>query len=99
MPGFDGVQLPLDASIMPTGFAWRPNGQLILSSLKGHVFAAHDENGDQIEDRLTLLHEGLCAPYGVLIPEDSHVRGALGAEVEMSTRALSNDHARRYRST
>ncbi len=65
-PGFDGVQLPLDASIMPTGFAWRSSGKLVFSSLKGHVFAASDSNNDGLEDRLSLLHEGLSAPYGVL---------------------------------
>ena len=69
VPGFEGAQLPLDLSIMPTGFDWHPNGQLIFSSLKGHIFVADDQNGDGIEDRLTLLHEGLCAPYGVLIPK------------------------------
>jgi hypothetical protein len=70
VPGFDGVQLPLDTSIMPTGFDWHPNGQLVFSSLKGHVFAALDQDRDGLEDRLALLHEGLCAPYGVLIPKD-----------------------------
>ncbi len=69
VPGFNGVQLPLDASIMPTGFDWHQNGQLVLSSLKGHIFAANDADGDQVEDRLHLLHEGLCGPYGVLFPE------------------------------
>ncbi len=74
VPGFDGAQLPLDTSIMPTGFDWHPNGQLIFSSLKGHVFTAADQDGDRIEDRLTLLCEGLCAPYGVLIPNYSGIR-------------------------
>ena len=72
-PGFEGVQLPLDASIMPTGFCWRPDGELVFSSLKGHVFAALDQDGDGIEDALRLMHEGLCAPYGVAVPEEAHV--------------------------
>lgn len=71
VPGFEGIQLPLDASIMPTGLDWHPNGQLVFTSLKGHVFAAVDQNHDGIEDQLDLLHEGLCGPYGVLIPKNS----------------------------
>ncbi len=70
VPGFDGVQLPLDASIMPTSFDWHSNGQLVFTSLKGHVFSAVDQNRDGIEDQLDLLHEGLCGPYGVLIPKN-----------------------------
>ncbi len=80
VPGFDGVQLPLDASIMPTGFAWRPSGTLVLSSLKGHVFAASDSNGDGLEDRLNLLQEGLSAPYGVHVLDEGLIRVRLGKD-------------------
>src|SRR6185437_12391563 len=37
-PGFDGERLPLPSNIMPSGLAWRPNGTLVFSSLKGQVF-------------------------------------------------------------
>lgn len=78
VPGFEGTQLPLDASIMPTGFAWRPSGSLVMSSLKGHVFAASDSNGDGLEDRLQLLHEGLSAPYGVHVLDEELVKNRCG---------------------
>ena len=87
VPGFEGAQLPLDASIMPTGFAWRPSGSLVLSSLKGHVFAASDSNGDGLEDRLQLLHEGLSAPYGVHVLDEALVKswcGKSGAHIRDS---------------
>jgi hypothetical protein len=80
VPGFDGIQLPLDASIMPTGFAWRPSGSFVLSSLKGHVFAASDSNGDGLEDRLLTLQEGLSAPYGVNMLDESVIRSRLGKD-------------------
>ncbi|MCX7422086.1 MAG: c-type cytochrome [Planctomycetia bacterium] len=80
VPGFEGTQLPLDASIMPTGFAWRPSGSLVMSSLKGHVFAASDSNGDGLEDQLQLLHEGLSAPYGVHVLNEVLIRARLGNE-------------------
>ena len=80
VPGFEGTQLPLDASIMPTGFAWRPSGSLVMSSLKGHVFAASDSNSDGVEDRLQLLHEGLSAPYGVHVLNEVLIRARLGNE-------------------
>jgi mono/diheme cytochrome c family protein len=64
-PGFRGERLPLPPDIMPTGLAWRPDGRLVLSSLKGQVFEALDSDGDGVEDRLRLLADGLPAPYGV----------------------------------
>ncbi|HTU18402.1 MAG TPA: hypothetical protein VMG10_10115 [Gemmataceae bacterium] len=64
-PGFRGERLPLPPDLMPSGLAWRPDGKLVFSSLKGQVFAAIDTNGDGLEDRLQLLADGLPAPYGV----------------------------------
>jgi mono/diheme cytochrome c family protein len=64
-PGFSGVRLPLPDEIMPTGLAWRPDGRLVFSSLKGQVFEAIDSNRDGDEDRLILLADGLPAPYGI----------------------------------
>ncbi len=37
VPGFDGVRLPLDRSIMPTAIAWTADGILAFTSLKGYV--------------------------------------------------------------
>ncbi|MBW3542493.1 MAG: PQQ-dependent sugar dehydrogenase [Planctomycetes bacterium] len=70
VPGFDGMRLPLPQSIMPTAFAWRPDGTLAFTSLKGHVDLARDTDGDELEDDLTVFEEGLAAPYGVLADGD-----------------------------
>ncbi|REJ97560.1 MAG: hypothetical protein DWQ34_01875 [Planctomycetota bacterium] len=64
--GFDGARLKLPAAIMPTAFAWTDDGTLVFTSLKGHVYSAHDSDGDGIEDSLTVVEEGLAAPFGVL---------------------------------
>jgi len=65
VPGFDGQQLPIDSSIMPTAMAWRNDGTLGFTTLKGHVWLARDSNQDGVEDQLTLFEEGLAAPYGI----------------------------------
>ncbi len=65
VPGFDGWQLPIDASIMPTALTWSNRGALAFTSLKGHAFVARDVDGDGLEDDLRLIQEGLAAPYGI----------------------------------
>lgn len=69
-PGFAGARLPITTAIMPTGMAWRPDGTLVFTSLKGHVYLAHDTDGDGLEDKLTVFEEGLAAPFGVLADGD-----------------------------
>jgi mono/diheme cytochrome c family protein len=64
-PGFSGERLPLPRDIMPTGLAWRPDARLVFCSLKGQVYEVLHTNGDDLEDRLQLLADGLPAPYGV----------------------------------
>src|SRR5262249_32468141 len=64
-PGFVGERLPLPPTIMPTGLAWRPDGKLVFSSLRGELFEAVDTDRDGLEDKLVLLADGLPAPYGV----------------------------------
>jgi mono/diheme cytochrome c family protein len=66
VPGFSGVRLPLDRSIMPTAIGWTADGTLVFTSLKGHVYRARDSDADGLEDRLTLVEEGLAAPYGII---------------------------------
>ena len=66
VPGFTAQQLPLPRSIMPTAMTWTHENKLAFTSLKGHVFIAHDRNGDGLEDDLQLYEEGLAAPYGIL---------------------------------
>lgn len=66
VPGFDGVRLPLPGSIMPTAIAWRSDGTLVFTSLKGHVFLARDSDADGLPDTMKEFEEGLAAPFGVL---------------------------------
>ena len=66
VPGFNGTRLPLNPKIMPTAMAWTADGHLAFTSLEGHVYIAHDSNGDGVQDKLTLFEEGLAAPYGII---------------------------------
>jgi hypothetical protein len=66
VPGFDGQQLPIDTSIMPTSLTWSNRGTLTFTSLKGHVFETRDADGDGLDDELRLIEEGLAAPYGII---------------------------------
>lgn len=70
VPGYDGVRLPLDRSIMPTAITWYKGGTLAFCSLKGQVFLARDTDGDGLEDALTVFDEGLAAPYGLIADGD-----------------------------
>ncbi|HJN11026.1 MAG TPA: c-type cytochrome [Pirellulaceae bacterium] len=72
VPGYEAVRVPLETSIMPTGLAWRPNGELVVSSLKGRVWTVQDTDGDALEDQITQFSDELAAPYG-LVATDSYV--------------------------
>jgi mono/diheme cytochrome c family protein len=94
-PGIEGVRLPLSTDMMPTGFAWSPDNELYLSSLKGQVFRATDTSGDGLEDRLETFADGLATPYGLFAARNHvdvitktglvrlliHERSALGAQM------------------
>lgn len=64
-PGFIAQRLPLDPRPMPTALAWRPDGTLIVASLKGRVLLARDQDGDSLEDAWSVFSDELAAPYGV----------------------------------
>lgn len=66
LPGYRGKRLPLPAAIMPTALTKDRQGQLLFTSLKGHLYRATDSDGDGLEDRLQMLEEGLSAAFGVL---------------------------------
>ena len=66
VPGFDGTRLPLNPKIMPTAMTWTADGHLAFTSLEGHVYIAHDRDGDGVEETLTMFEEGLAAPYGII---------------------------------
>ncbi len=66
IPGFDGERLPLPRSIMPTALTWTPQKQLVFTSLKGHVYQVETASTNAPDPPLTLIAEGLSAPFGVL---------------------------------
>ncbi len=69
-PGFAAQRLPLVDDIMPSALAWKPDGRLVFSTLKGQVFVASDSDEDTLQDKLRLLEDGLATPYGLLADED-----------------------------
>ncbi len=71
VPGFEAGRLPLDDRCMPTGLAWRPDGTLIVASLEGRVWLAHDTDGDGCEDTISPFSDDLTAPYGVAAAGDA----------------------------
>jgi glucose/arabinose dehydrogenase len=75
IPGMTATRLPLDARIMPTGFAWGQRGEnagekLFIASLEGRVWSAHDASGDNLEDASQPISDELAAPYGIAVPAD-----------------------------
>ena len=64
VPGFTAVRLPAFAALMPTGLTWRPDGSLIITSLKGRVWTARDTNRDGLEDDFQPFSDELAAPFG-----------------------------------
>ncbi|HEY4311992.1 MAG TPA: PA14 domain-containing protein [Pirellulales bacterium] len=71
VPGFDAVRLPLPPTEMPTGFAWRRDGTLMFTSLKGGAWLAPDTDGDGLADELLPLADELAAPYGLCTVGDA----------------------------
>jgi len=69
VPGYEAVQLPLQVAEMPTGLAWKPDGTLVFTSLKGRVIEARDTDGDGLEDALRPVSDDLAAPYGIAVAE------------------------------
>ncbi|HEY5311214.1 MAG TPA: hypothetical protein VIK18_01800, partial [Pirellulales bacterium] len=65
VPGYEAIRLPLARDEMPTGLAWRPDGTLVISSLKGRVCLLRDTDGDGLEDEIKPYSDDLAAPYGV----------------------------------
>ncbi|MEQ8791054.1 MAG: c-type cytochrome [Pirellulaceae bacterium] len=72
VPGYRATRLPLADEFMPTSLAWRPDGTLVITSLKGRVWLASDTNGDGLEDRLSVFSDELAAPFGAHA-EDNYI--------------------------
>jgi len=70
VPGCQAIRLPLADEFMPTGLAWRPDGTLVITSLKGRVWLAKDTDGDGLEDRLSVFSDELAAPFGAYAADD-----------------------------
>ncbi len=69
-PGFETTRLPISGDIMPTSMSWRPNGEIVVTSLKGRVWVASDSDGDGLEDTLSQFSDELAAPFGAHATKD-----------------------------
>ncbi len=65
-PGFQSIRLAVSPGIMPTGLAWRPEGGLVVTSLKGRVWLLSDTDDDGLEDQVKALGDEFAAPYGAV---------------------------------
>ncbi len=65
VPGFKAIRLPITDQLMPTSIDWRPNGRMLISSLKGRVWSVRDDDGDGIEESARVFSDELAAPFGV----------------------------------
>ncbi|MGY8769214.1 MAG: c-type cytochrome [Pirellulales bacterium] len=65
VPGWNAVQLPLATEMMPTAMSWKPNGTMVVASLKGRIWLLNDTNGDGLEDVAQAFGDELAAPFGV----------------------------------
>jgi hypothetical protein len=69
-PGFVSVRLPVGYESMPTGFSWRSDGAMFVTSLKGRVWSMRDTNGDGVEDSADQFSDELAAPFGIQAFDD-----------------------------
>ncbi|HEY1067294.1 MAG TPA: hypothetical protein VGE52_14330 [Pirellulales bacterium] len=72
-PGWQAQTLPITDAIMPTALAWRPDGALVVASLRGEVWLFRDANGDGLEDAGSPFSDKLAAPYGVAARPDGAI--------------------------
>ena len=70
VPGFIATQLDLPLEIMPTGFAWEPDGSMIVTSLRGNVWRARDVDHDGLADTAEVIADELAAPFGAYATGD-----------------------------
>ena len=70
VPGWEAIRLPLTDQVMPTALAWRGDGSLIFTSLKGRLWLVRDTNDDGLEDRITCFSDELAAPFGIAAGKD-----------------------------
>ncbi len=70
VPGFPAVQLDLPLEIMPTGFAWQPDGTMIVTSLRGNVWQVHDRDGNGFPESAHIMADELAAPFGAYATQE-----------------------------
>jgi hypothetical protein len=61
--GLTAHRLPLRGDLLPTGLSWRPDGKLVVCTLRGELFLT--ELGPSGQPSLKLIADGMPAPYGV----------------------------------
>jgi len=99
-PGINGERLPLPPEITPTGLAWRSQGDLVFSTLKGEVLTAVDSDSDGLADTTRVLADGLATPYGLQVGQEEgfeHVdaiakNGLLRLPIESESDLVSGIH-------
>lgn len=67
VPGYDGVQLPLPGTEMPISFAWGPQGEFYVGSLKGTVLQLHDRDEDGLPETYETISDQIPTPYGLAV--------------------------------
>lgn len=70
VPGWTATNLPLPSEIMPTALAWRPDGRLIVASLKGRLWEVTDSTDDGWENSVRQVGDEFAAPFGLKAYED-----------------------------
>ncbi|MGB7326884.1 MAG: hypothetical protein WBD31_18555 [Rubripirellula sp.] len=65
VPGYEAIRLPLPIPVMPISFAWSPEGEMFIGSLKGNILQAVDSDGDDLPDRYDAISDELPTPYGL----------------------------------
>jgi hypothetical protein len=75
-PGFSARRLPLPDDIMPSALSFRADGGLVVSTLKGQVFAAAAASDDGSSENVELVADGLPTPYGLVVAHP--LGGSLG---------------------
>ncbi len=77
VPGFVMERLALTEEMTPTALAWDQDDQLLVATLKGRLFRATDTDGDDREDKLTLIADGFSAPFGLARHTDEHGQSSI----------------------
>lgn len=69
-PGLNAFRIQLPAHLLPTGFAWRPDGRLLVCTLAGQVYLIDDRAMFPSRASYRVCADGLSAPYGIVAGEE-----------------------------